>query len=298
MPTREARGILAYCHIPKTGGQTIIHILRRNFGARHVDVQHGPSYLYPYYGATELAADLRVYPWAVSLHGHGLQPWIDYGAVGDRLLWYTMLRNPVRRLISAYQFSREVMGSDRTFQAYLARFPTLNFAHRYLTGGDHASAARMLLGERFAAVGLIEHFDASLLIFRDALAVPRLDVRYARPSNTARSVDLRRRIEDEAEAMRDELLERTALDRELLEWVRNDLWPAQLRRYGEARLARDLASQFSAPSAARELNVGVALAYRNLVYKPVIRLAGSRRTGAPAARTTRASSRTGRTGRN
>ncbi len=238
MAAEAPKRILAFCHIPKTGGQTIVNLLRRNFGVRHMDVQQRGSFRYAYYDPRDMATDLRLYPWVRSLHGHGLQPWIDYGRVSERLAWYTILRDPVPRLISAYQYSRETLGRKRSFQEYLDRFPSLNFAVRYLTGGDDLGAAKALLEQRFAAVGLIDHFDASLLIIRESVGVPTLDVRYARPSNASRSKELRQEVEREAAAKEAQLLERTALDRELLDFVRSELWPEQVRRYGEERLTR------------------------------------------------------------
>jgi hypothetical protein len=206
-----------------------------------------------------------------------IRPCIDFQEFEDRLKWFTMLREPIQRYISQYLYNYEVMGE---------RFDVLHFIrHRpdkpnrqvgLLTGTDDLDAAKGHL-RRMAWVGLMERFDESLLLMRERLGIGGLDLRYGRPRNVG---DKRRWMLDRTEVRatferhRDEVLEQNKLDLELYEFARNEIWPQQVADYGEARLARDLKTEFDgeAPRVKHAMRLGVNFAFRNLVYKPWVRI--------------------------
>ncbi|MDP9178578.1 MAG: sulfotransferase family protein [Gemmatimonadota bacterium] len=101
-----------FCHIPKTAGLTVELLLKRHFGMRHpgglaVTPRRGLGY-----DAADMRAALSLRPNVASLSGHGLRPFVDYAEMDDRLVWYTILRDPIRRCISNYQ--HQVEGSRRS----------------------------------------------------------------------------------------------------------------------------------------------------------------------------------------
>ena len=82
---KGGREILAYAHMPKTGGQLVAMLLRRNFGLRHVYVEgDGPHCVQ--YAERNLATDMKLCPGLRSISGHALQPWYDYGRFRSRLI--------------------------------------------------------------------------------------------------------------------------------------------------------------------------------------------------------------------
>ena len=97
----------AFVHIPKTGGTTLKHILRRSFRTRHFDgrlLDHQPALC----SNRKLigAADYRHLGWigkrVHSFAGHGIRPYSDLADAVPQLQYYTFLRDPMRRTISAF----------------------------------------------------------------------------------------------------------------------------------------------------------------------------------------------------
>lgn len=273
MPPLRERSLIAFCHIPKTAGQSMVDILRRNFGTRHVDCKRRGKGRNALYYAHDLAMDLRLYPRARSLHGHYLRPWLDYGTRHHDLRWYTVVRDPIKRFASQYQYAREVLGKDGDLSRYVGSQRSLNVMVNYLSGSEDLQGAKDILEHRFAGVGMVEDFKGSLLMLREALGHPAMDVRFVRPKNVARSPETRLRIEEEMERQADLIAERTALDQALFLHVTRHIWPAQVRAYGQERLDHDRERVFGQPPAA----VGIlrrfgAATYRNAIYTPVVAL--------------------------
>lgn len=268
--------ILVFTHIPKTGGQTIVHLLRRHFGLGELSVRaRGRP---DFYRPQDLRADLRMMPVSPRcLHSHSIRPCVDFQEFEHRLVWFTMLRDPIQRYISQYLYNYEVMGE---------RFDVLHFIrHRpdkpnrqvgLLAGTDDLKAAKGHL-RRMAWVGLMERFDESLVLMRERLGLEGMDLRYGQPRNVG---DRRRRTLDRQEVRatfdrhRDEVIAHNKLDLELYEFARNEIWPQQIAEYGEARLARHLKTEFcgQASRAPYVMRLSVNFAFRNLVYKPWLRV--------------------------
>ena len=275
LPDRPDR-LLAFAHIPKAAGQTVIALLRRHFGIRHVDVgrraRKGNT-------ARDLRFDLHVYPWARSLSGHWLKPYIDFGEINNRLVWYTFLRDPIKRFISQYQFGVEQMGLRMEFEQWVHHItvtggPIRNVQVCRMAGEEDLEAAKQILAEKVAGVGLVEHFNASLVVLRRRLGLETegFRVAYARPKNVG-SGDLAKRIRDNWDAYHNRILEYNALDIQLHAYATNTLWPQQVREYGGAEvLQKDVEAEFGRP----EVRVGdrlretASFLYRNLVYKPLL----------------------------
>jgi hypothetical protein len=277
--------IISFTHVEKTGGITLETLLRRHFGLRHLDVmtRHGWRYT-----AQDLAADLRLHPGLKSISGHWLRPFIDYAPFNDRLVWYTMLREPVSRYISQYQHVVEKRGYNKGFDAYLGDKSQSNWQVNKLAGEWDAEAARQIVNERFCCVGLLEEYNTSLLLFREALRIPGFRVAYGKPRNPARSGAVRREIMNRMDEYKERVHENNALDIELYNHVREHIFPKQVARYGAERMQRDLATEFQTPkSTAREyLNEKANDLVRRTVYRMIVRARARRaqRTGIPYVR--------------
>ncbi|HYH81583.1 MAG TPA: sulfotransferase family 2 domain-containing protein [Longimicrobium sp.] len=268
---RPAR-LIAFSHVPKTAGLTLNLLLRRHFGARHVDVVYRDASLA--YTPRDLAFDLRLHPFARSLAGHSLKPYVDFGRFAARLDWYTFLRDPVKRFVSHYQHEVEKGGKTLPLAEWMRTFRRSNWQVRMLAGSEDVAAARQILDERMRFVGLQEHFDAGLLVMRRRLGLDGFRVGYGRPVNTARSTDLRDRIMDEVAKHRAEVEGQNALDMELYRHAVDVIWPRQVAEYGAEALRGDLAHEFAdtAETPAEGRRRLANRIYRNVVYKPVARL--------------------------
>jgi hypothetical protein len=267
--------IIAFAHIPKTAGITVAHLFRRHFGLRALNVfaRGFPDFYRP----RDLRLDLRMMPMKLRcLHGHSLRPCIDFEEFEDRLVWFTVVRDPIRRYISQYIYNYEVMGERFDVLHFIRHRPDKPNKHvRILAGAeDLHSAIRHI--RRMAFVGLTERLDESLLLMRERLGLDGLDLRDSRPRNVGeerRPLLDRNVVRVEFERYRDEVVECNRLDLQLYEFVRSEIWPRQIAEYGEDRLARHVATGFAGiPGIGSRLRLGANFALRNLVYKPWLRL--------------------------
>lgn len=268
MADRRSNDIITFCHIPKTAGTTLQMLLRRHFGRLHLDVAGGTVYSH-----VLLARDLRLNPKVRSLAGHPLRPFADYGDYADRLLWYTFLREPVARCISHYQHAVEKHQAKRSFRDWMRDTENWNWHVRFLSGGQDLSAARQILEERMRFVGLTERFDESLLLLRERLELRDFAVAYGRPRNTARTGEVRRRVQASFDEYRDEVTEHNLLDLELYDHVTKELYPRQVKAYGQQRLEADLETKFSPrrSTLSERFRYYESAVFRKLYYLPMVR---------------------------
>lgn len=169
--------MLAFLHIPKTGGSTVRSILRRNFFLRHFDV-------YPLGNESDpiQPRDLRwarlVHPGGRAMSSHWFRGDTDFAGAGIEADLFTILRDPVELSVSWYQFrlrkGRDALDRD----AFFSRRGLANLQTRRIAGEVNLQRAIDLIEERFAMVGLQRRFDESLILLRDALPAYDLDVRY------------------------------------------------------------------------------------------------------------------------
>lgn len=226
------RPLVAFVHIQKTAGTSLKFILKHSFGVAHCDV----SPLDPAPGRVFAAADLafvrRIYPWLRSISGHEIAEPTRH--LAGAVLPYTMLRDPVDRMISHYQ-DKIVRGRARlAVDEFLDDRSQHDFQVRKIAGGPDLEQAKALLRDRYFFVGLSERFAESLRLFARVCPYP-LDLRYRR-QNRARDDAISRRLRDDAELMR-RIRAANRLDGELYRWVAETLMPARLAAAGEPAAA-------------------------------------------------------------
>jgi hypothetical protein len=269
--------IAVFSHVPKTGGMTLVHLLRRNLGLKHLEVLPVGDWVYR---RTDLVRDLRLAPWIVSVAGHGLRPHVDFGDLAPRLRWYTILRDPVERCISNYQHHVEKKASEFDFIGWMRHAPNRNWQVRMFAGEQDLAAAKENLA-RMACVGLLERYNEFLLLLRRALEWKDFDVAYIKRRNPAKSGDVRRRIKEEMHRYEDEIRETNELDLQLYAYARDELYPQQVAAYGRDRLEADLQTEFSRPREGfvDHLRHTGSTAVCKVIYPRLSRLvAGRRRT--------------------
>ncbi|MFG6150053.1 sulfotransferase family 2 domain-containing protein [Halobacillus sp. B23F22_1] len=178
----ELNELICFLHIPKTGGKTMWKILDGK--NEEILVWHGK-------------------------HFKKLKKPTDY---------FTMLRDPVDRVISTYYYIKSYerdplhkQVKNMTFENFLSymkdegvgdkqyhktdlrsiRYRTVNLATRYLSGGDpnNIKKARRNLNEYFSEVGFTERFSESLFFlaqhfeWKDTLKVERVNKTQNRPKS-------------------------------------------------------------------------------------------------------------------
>jgi hypothetical protein len=176
--------LIIFIHIPKTAGRTLRTVIRGQYRRQQICIaSQTPGDPFRDYLSlpAEQQAQIRI------VQGHfpyGLHEHIDRQAV-----YATMLREPIARVISYYRFVRDhpehknhatVMAKGLAGFIRETQSRQLDNAQlRYLAAAQDApfgacteamlDEAIWRLDERFAAVGLVEAFDDSLLLMSRAL---------------------------------------------------------------------------------------------------------------------------------
>jgi hypothetical protein len=214
---RSNDGLTAFfVHIPKTAGSTLATIIRKQYsgdalfdlGRAHAQAMQDSIERFRQFDGIE---NVR----CVMGHApYGLHQWFP-----GNFTYITMLRNPVHRELSHYYFILKTPHHHQHERLVRSKTSLEDFVHmqsetgfnnmqtRFVVAGDVApdcwnnlagphpplppdavEIAKLNIRERFAVAGTVEHFDASLLLFQQALGWG--SVYYARenvtPSSRAR----------------------------------------------------------------------------------------------------------------
>jgi hypothetical protein len=255
----------AFVHIGKTAGSTMTDALRRSFGPFHCDVEPWRGYNALPFRARDYRWLRLLYPGLRSIAGHTVTPYSDLETVVSDLRYYTVLREPIARAASHYQYHRDSMQKHRTFEEWIHIDRLRNFQCRMIAGEPSASAAIKMIEEKDIFVGLVECFDESLQMlsaWMDGLLCVTYQTR-----NVASKQDIARSLKEDPASL--ELLrEANQEDAELHRWA-TQVWMKRQRSYLAAA-----APAFSAPGARRaSFQLGLHRLHRNLLYKPLLRTA-------------------------
>lgn len=265
--------LLAFVHVEKAAGTTVHQIQKRWFGAGYCPVEKW-SLEDDAFSADDLRRLRRLYPRLRAIGGHWVKPYGDLERGACPVLWWTLLREPLARCASHYQYQVQRMGKTLSFEEWIADPRYRNFQTKKLVGCGDPEAAARLLAERFVFVGLAERFDESMLMLRRRVA-PERPLRWI-PENVASGDELKSSLLEDAER-RALLAEANRADLELYRYVAEELFPRERAAYGERALAADLERL----TRERE-RLGLDLRrlwsdlWRLLLYKPALRRARRR----------------------
>ncbi len=260
--------VLTFLHFPKNAGTSIIYILRRSFPLGHVDVDPMDGHKAAI-RAKDLELARRIYGKRLkSMAGHGLRMDTDFAAAGIEPDLFLLLRNPVSRCISWYQYriqrrNREKRDPHEAF----SRKGASNFQTRRIAGEDNLQKAIDLIEERVRFVGLVERFDESLIGMREEFSEYDLKIDYRR-QNSARDNTLKEEIKAN-ESLMELLHEKNQLDLDLCAYV-------------EKRFFSSPEEQDEGQPGPKDpgLSSGVVAnrMFRNLVYKSAVKKAKQKET--------------------
>jgi hypothetical protein len=257
---------LIFLHMPKAGGTTLHHILERQFPWKQIYTFDGNK---PYLDVERF----RNLPQAERARYRLLKGHIWFGlhtAVPNPSTYFTLLRDPVERVISQYYYAKSLPThymyqrlnqKGISLYEYAAQRMTPEIANQQ-TGklaGQHVRTwaqqptretlelAKQNLQMHFRVVGLTEYFDTTLMLLQRAFGWKTLLYLH---ENVTKEKPKRTEIDTRA---RELLMELNALDVELYTFVQG-LFDAQCRAYGNT-LDTDLA-QFRQRNARYQQFVG------------------------------------------
>lgn len=261
--------MIVFCHIPKTAGMAVKHVLKSRYGLRFLSsTTWGKSR--PATTEADLRHELLAYPGARAIGGHGMRPFVDYGARGEGFRWFTILRDARSRLISHYVYDLEHGRAPDSFEAWLAS-DVANYQVRWIAGEEDLGAAKALLDAKFEFVGFQEHFRESLVLLNHALFEDTLPLHVERPVNATRSVDVKDRVRAEMTDHAELVAAAIGLDEELYRFAYDQFWTPAVAAMGEDALAKRVARGFAAGSPEDgKMNRMLHDLHRSGVYKPLL----------------------------
>lgn len=222
--TRDNKRLLAFVHVEKAAGTSLIHVLRQLYCGAHLDVRPFSASSSSVFTASDLCTARRVLPGLRCIAGHSVVPWSDLCDVD----YVTLLRDPVKRYLSHYQHWVERKGCQLAFEEFLANDEMSNFQTKKIAGSDDLERAKGLLGERFLLAGCVEDFDAFLVLLARLTSQPHDRFFYTQENKALNTVIRKPDYEKYMPAIR----ENNASDIQLYGHVKEVFFPACVERYG------------------------------------------------------------------
>jgi galactose-3-O-sulfotransferase len=225
---------IVFLHIGRTAGTTLNSVLDRQYPQRAI-------YQFDSHRLPDSIAEFRSLPAARRSAMRVVRGHVDFGiheAIPGPSTYITMLREPVERLISHYQYVRErphrlsqrVVEQNMTLEEYVRSGISVelnDWQTRVLAGAtetpfgttDRELLERALanIEEHFALVGLSERFEETVVMLKRIFGWKRA---YYTKLNATRDRPPRTAVPERALAA---IREFNALDIELYEWGRNRL---------------------------------------------------------------------------
>lgn len=244
--------MLAFIHVAKTAGSTMDRILANSFGGAYCHAEYWSDllptgdadgeYTVPKYDAADFRRLKRLCPWMRCIGGHSVTLWSGLEEV-QPTRYFAFLREPVARGASHYQYylrhDKNPLDWDDWVNWKVHHDHQLKMFSRSVDIQEAVEAIDRL----GVFVGLMEHFDESLLMLRKLVA-PELRLGYER-SNAARDNDVAHRLLNDP-GTRQQLEEMYAGDRLLYDHVKQNIFPRYRAQYGPD-LVGDLADFSGGP---------------------------------------------------
>jgi len=230
---------VCFVHIEKAGGITLHNVLHQAL----------PGYLTPhphpgfgeFFSKDDLQFVNRYLPFKVQgLGGHRMASFMDYESVlRQPIFYFTFLRDPIKRYMSHINWQISMMDMGWTMESFLADPEKENY-HAYRIAGARNREKALAEIRRFQFVGLLEHYDESLVILRQRLGIPNLDFRYQKANTMAQKSRVYQFSEQPA-AIQERIRQANSIDLELYELTREELYPRYRAEY-QGDLERDVAT--------------------------------------------------------
>jgi len=221
------REILAFCHIEKAAGTSLIHVLRQLFGTSYIDVRPISRGQHSFFNRADFELFDSFVPRIGCIGGHSVVPHSSLLDADANFRFLTLFREPKSRVLSHYKFWVQRMGSNYGPEDFLQHPVANNFQVRKIAGSNDLEKAMQVIRDRFLIVGTIEEFDEFLVLLKGILNTPGNKILY-RSKNIAsdnQALQLPQGFHERVEELND-------LDRELYAWVKNELIPEYIKQYG------------------------------------------------------------------
>jgi len=178
--------MLAFCHMIKCAGTTLTHIFRNNYGFNYVEVYSvqgkKDSFGLDLFYKDDIKFFLKRNKNIRCIRGHCLRTYSEINHILPDVKYFTFLRNPVSRYISHYFYGKSHDFDNENFRDWMRskRRELRNYQTKFIAGEENLEKAKNILEYTYNFVGFVEEFDTSLLLMKNLLDLPSLDIRYKR----------------------------------------------------------------------------------------------------------------------
>jgi len=260
--------ILAFIHIEKAAGQTFTRILENNYIWRHCRVATLKKEHHGVFQWDDLRTLLRINPFLRALAGHSLVPYSNLMDHSPQIKYITILRDPIKRYISHYQYWIQVLKKKISFEEFLSMEYSYNFQTKKIAGTEDLEEAKTILNEKVFLAGIVEEFDQFLVVLKNKLAPEPFDIAYER-RNVAQANRVRNRIYEKFEEYEEKIVQNNHLDMQLYKYVKDKLFIQEKERYLGSNRDSSFDSTLTFNKIRRDI---VGKLYRNLYMGPLINL--------------------------
>ena len=152
--------MIAFEHIEKCAGTSVIQALREVYGVNHFDlIPKDKSVMLA--NSSDILRAIKLNPRLKSIAGHSIRGGVNCLDIeGLSLKYYTILRDPVKRMWSDYTYSRDVLGFKGDIKSFITETGRRNFLSKSLCGEENFSKAVESLEARYEMFGIVERFSA------------------------------------------------------------------------------------------------------------------------------------------
>lgn len=262
------RELLAFTHIKKAGGTTLSHILRTNFLFRHCDVRVLKKESGKVFQTADMLTLLKINPFVRSIGGHCLMPFGNLDKTFIKAKFITLLRNPIKRYMSQYQYNVERLGYRETFETFLSIKDIWNRQVKTIAGSESLDNAIEILEGKFFLVGVVEEFDEFLILLKNKLRPLKFDPRYNIQNVGRKDSPIKKELEQNQDKYYKHIEACNSLDIELYNFVRNKLLAKEKQNYGSQLTSDVKAFQRSNERSRKIISLYIDYIIRKLYYRP------------------------------
>lgn len=250
--------IITFSHIEKCAGTTLITAFRSLYGIDHFDTipSRKDSMLL---SETDMQLALRLNPGLKSIAGHSLRVYLPWTKKYD-LLWVTLLREPVARMISDFNYHCNVLGYVGSYDDFIELESRNNFLVKSICGCNDIDMAKFLLKSSFSLVGTvnkINHFMVELTKITGA----RFDLYKGAKKNISKKKNIN--VDDLSKLQMRKTVNACQLDIELYEYLVHQMIDGSgcyVNNQKHIKLSNEIRPSF--------IKYIAGNIYRNFLYKP------------------------------
>ncbi len=250
--------IIAFSHIEKCAGTTLITAFRSLYGIHHFDVIPSSKDTM-LLSEVDIQLALRLSPKLKSIAGHSLRVYLPWTSKHD-FFWVTVLREPVARIISDYNYHCNVLGYSGDYADFLKLESRRNFLVKSICGDEDIDRAKFLLRSSFSLVGTVDKINCFMVELFNVTGA-RFDIYKKSKKNPTREKKIN--IGDLTESQMKMTLDACKLDIQLYEYLVENMIDESGCYVNNNKYSKSRAE--IRPSLMKYI---VGNIFRNFVYKP------------------------------